>query len=422
MTYMINWDSGHQIDSGVYSSLTLFGNNIYCILGIQSSDWRLYKSENGETWTLKSILPTVQGSYPYSSSILTSDGNQLIVLRATEGNINTSTDCVNWTTNNSLYNLYSDYSWRTIVYGNNLYIVGGFKTVDNESTYYYTTSSDLINWTTPASIEVKSGTPTNPRLDFLDNDFYFTVGAYPYKSSDGVNWTKGTKSTSYPLVKFKNYFVFGINLKYYNTGLVPYTSTYTMPYSYSGTTSFQSAVYVEKLDRIVATTYDNTVTPTVVYSYIGKFQPVNLNAYVDSNNYIYTENTSLTVGRLLYNDNGTNIGTISTVSSDTFTTNTYQFTFTLGSGVTSVQIYDNVYTTGDTIDLIVGTTVYLKFVTTDSNSTYTVGVNDYNTACVNYIPMQVNANNVYFPTVFDTYHSGGMFSSLVAFTWSNTFE
>lgn len=422
MTYMIKWDSGHQIDSGVYSPLALFGNNIYCILGNSSSDWKLYKSEDGETWTLKSTLPTVQGSYPYSSSILTSDGNQLIVLRATEGNINTSTDCVNWTTNNSLYDLYSDYSWRTIVYGNNLYIVGGFKTVDNESTYYYTTSSDLTNWTTPVSIEVKSGTPINPRLDFLDNDFYFTVSSYPYKSSDGVNWTKGTVGVSQPFVKFKNYFVFGTKLEYYNTGLVPYTNRYTMPYSYSGTNSFQSAIYVEKLDRIIATAYDNTVTPVVVYSYIGKLQPVNLNAYVDSNDYIYTENTSLAVGQLLYNDNGTNIGAISTVSSDTFTTDTYSFTFTLGSGVTSVQIFDTVYTSSDTVDLIVGTTVYLKFVTSGGNSTYTVGVNSYDTARVNYIPMQVNANNVYFPTVFDSYHSGDTFSLSVAFTWSNTFK
>ena len=422
MTYMIKWDSGHQIDSGVYSSLTLFGNNIYCILGIQSNDWRLYKSENGETWTLKSTLPTVQGSYPYSSSILTSDGNQLIVLRTTEGNINTSTDCVNWTTNNSLYDLYSDYSWRTIVYGNNLYIVGGFKTVDDESTYYYTTSSDLINWTTPTSIEVRSGTPTNPRLDFLDNDFYLTVEACPYKSSDGVNWTKGTVSISHPLVKFKNYFVFNTKLSYYNTGLVPYAGTHTMPYSYSGTNSFQSAIYVEKLDRIVATTYDNTVTPAVVYSYIGKLQPVNLNAYVDNNDYIYTENTSLAVGRLLYNDNGTNIGAISTVSGNTFTTDTYPFTFTLGSGVTSVQIFDTVYTSGDTVDLIVGTTVYLKFVTTGGNSTYTVGVNSYNTARTDYVPMEVNSSSVYFPTVFETYHSGGTYSGSVDFTWSNTFK
>ena len=422
MTYMIKWDSGHQIDTGVYSPLTLFKNNIYCILGNQSSDWKLYRSEDGEIWTLKSTLPTVQGSYTYSSSILTSDGNQLIVLRATEGNINTSTDCVNWTTNNSLYNLYSDYIWRTIVYGNNLYIVGGSKTVDNESTYYYTTSSDLTNWTTPVAIEVRSGTPIGPYLDFFDNDFYYTVGAYPYKSSDGVNWIKGTVGVSQPFVKFKNYFVFGTKLEYYNTGLVPYTNRYTMPYSYSGTNGFQSAIYVEKLDRIIATTYDNTVTPAVVYSYIGKLQPVNLKAYVDSNDYIYTENTSLAVDQLLYNDNGTNIGMISTVSGDTFTTDTYSFTFTLGSGVTSVQIFDTVYTSGDTVDLIVGTTVYLKFVTSGGNSSYLIGVNSYNTARTDYVPMEVNSSSVYFPTVFEAYHSGGTYSGSVNFIWSNTFK
>lgn len=497
MAYMIDWDSNpiSTIPStGISVTQFLYVNNYVYACTYKGI---LYKSYDCVTWTqTNSALPNSLYSYCY-----THDGTNFICVTM-EGKVYSSNGTSAWSLVSEpsaivLPGISNSSRWNSACYGNGIYVIGSYSTAAYGGCVV-SSSTDLINWSTPISIETDSSFVYD--IKYINNQFYLKASGKFYTSIDGTSWTQITNiATGTQILYIQDKFISTVISQYSASKISSDCINWTSLQD-SKPVEASRAIYNPNVDRIVIANNSATID-----LYAGKLQPVELKAYNnnDSVTYyawehntslcytlsetpalhsqlyindglgnivtilpdnelveyddvstphrigisyddgdptyynrdpehdvivyngiskIYTENTSLTAGQMLYNNNGTNIGSISSVSDNNPVVTTYQFTFTLGNGVTNVQIYDNVYTTGDTVNLIVGTTVYLKFVTTGGDSTYTVGVNSYNTARANYIPMQVNANNVYFPTIYNFYHSGGTFSLSVAFTWSNTFK
>lgn len=423
MSYMINWDSGHQISgSNMVRSGAVFFKDMFYII---NNNGQVFKSKDCITYTLVTMISST------GWKTLLSTGS--ILVAATEsGYISTSSDGVTWSSP-SRPSVFSGITGFSMVYdGTTFYAYGAL----TDNIYYVSTSTNLTTWSNLTSIGLSRGSNTfNDKVYIIDNNFYMSKSGATgidqnglYKSQDGVtNWTSIYTQTGFGLAKIQNkmlLFSFSGENVFENDVFL-----YRIDRAVEG--SPVSETYVKELNRIVCYTYEN-VEGTVIYRcYLGKFQPTRLNAYRDSAYHgtalesielMYTENTSLNANTLLFNNNGSNVGGVDTVTDDEFTYSYYPFSFTIGSGVTNIQLFDNVYTTGTTVYLPVGETIHLNFTTDNDNSTYYIGVNNYNTACTKYVPMQVNANNVYFPTVFDTYHSGGTFSSSVNFIWSNTFK
>lgn len=423
MSYMINWDSGHQMSilHMIRSGTVFFKNMFYVITNMG----QVLKSKD----CINYISVTDFSSNGWKT--LLSTGSMLVA--ATEsGYISTSSDGTTWSSP-SLPSVFSGITGFSMVYdGTTFYAYGAL----TDNIYYVSTSTDLTTWSTLTSTGLPSGNnPFNDKVYIVDNNFYMSKNTAAgidhsslYKSQDGVtNWTSIYTLSGFGLTKIQNKMLYfsAIGENVFENDVFLYRIDKVVE------GSPVSETYVKELDRIVCYTYESVEGTMIYRCYLGKFQPTQLNAYRDSVYHgtvlesielMYTENTSLDSNTLLFNNNGSNVGGVDTVTDDEFTYSYYPLSFTIGSGVTNIQLFDNIYTTGTTVYLPVGETIHLNFTTDNDNSMYYIGVNNYNTACTKYVPMEVNSSSVYFPTVFEAYHSGGTYSGSINFTWSNTFK
>ena len=359
MSYMIDWSSTsstvHTTSSYQLFDMLYYNKYVYALCG----NGEVYKTQDGLTWTLYNSSPDMLTFHSF-----THDGQRFVTI-SYYGKIYTSNNDSNW----SLFSEPSNIAvtnpvlWNAIGYGNGVYIIG-----DNQGNI--STSTDLINWTTPTN--VKSG----PFYDikYINNKFYLLISGSLYTSDDnGVTWNLISKINGTKLLYLQDYFVVTSLSSGWKPRISSDGTTWTMLSNSDQPSSASCSVYDPYINKIIIATHASIEGIPTAYSYTGKFQPTYLHAWKDNDvisyyawysagTYYYTTTSTPDTSSALYSKSKNRFivasQTIESVSSDysyiviataMFNRNTgYDFTdgtprvYTSSLSLTSQQIiYDN---------------------------------------------------------------------------------